>query len=637
MAYTITPGTITLPDTIVADLPGAYQTGAKAQTDITKAEEQMRIAQIQREQDQQRIGLEARRVGLAERTAAQARAEAARQRAAAQEEGRAGIRAMEGLTRGLTAPVPTAPAAAPSYLGGPPAEAPLPSTYTLGAPFPGAAVEAAPPTPTPTAVAPPVTPFPGITSGAPPLGAAQAAAAEEAAGGMPPGMMRAGLSDVEPTAAPAAYGPPSTLAATAPATELQRLRDIAASTTAPVAQTRQAAAQAEQFAKAEINRTIGALTKEAFAGNLFGLSGGPVPYSRDARRGTMASPFFSPDLEAAIRADDEKYYPQAEINARAAQRQQFRDMRAWAQDPKTVKYLSENPEAFDQFITNPTASYPALKTLPATVGQSVAQAAKTLAKRLAGGDTGVETPENKGYYEELLKRFKPTGEAVPSAALPSNSPLPPSRAIVEAEAYRAFFMDRAKAMYQRMARSGVATAADHKAALDLVTAAANANAVRTNAMLAHGLDMSQQGNTSYLSQVVSQLTGTPTKIERDAFNMYTVQATGLPPKTYPSYEAFREDMRLRFDATYQAQKLEADKAARAEQVKFEREKELEKAKAGFKNPDVKVTPEGNIVVTEPLTGRVRLIRPKPVKKEGEIPQFEVIEEPIRPRPSPTQR
>jgi len=421
-------------------------------------------------------------------------------------------------------------------------------------------------------------------------------------------MMRAGLADVKPTAAPA--------------TELQRLRDLAASTTAPVAQTRKAAAQAERLTAKSVVEAISS------DGDLFTFMPQFAPTSLRQ---------YDPQFEPIHRAADEKSFSRGQVEERARLRQQYREMRAWAQDPKTVKYLSENPEAFDQFITNPTASYPALKTLPATAGQPVAQAAKTLAKGLAGGDTGVKTPENGDYYEELLKRFKPTGEAVPSAALPSNSPLPPSRAIVEAEAYRAFFMDRAKAMYQRMARSGVATAADHKAALDLVTAAANANAVRTNAMLAHGLDMSQQGNTSYLSQVVSQLTGTPTQITRDAFNMYTVQATGLPPKTYPSYEAFREDMRLRFDATYQAQKLEADKAARAEQVKFEREKELEKAKAGFKNPDVKVTPEGNIVVTEPLTGRVRLIRPKPVKKEGEIPQFEVIEEPIRPRPSPTQR
>jgi hypothetical protein len=408
---------------------------------------------------------------------------------------------------------------------------------------------------------------------------------------------------------------------------LQRLRDIAASTTVPVAQTRQAAAQAERLTAKSVVEAINAIdTTDHF-------------YKRqgDVASATGIGMATRPYTESAMRTADEQRFPQAEVNARAAWRQQYRDMRAWAQDPKTVKYLSENPEAFNQFLTSPAASYPALKTLPATAGQSVAQGAKTLAKRLAGGDTGVKTPENGDYYEELLKRFKPTGEAVPSAALPSNSPLPPSRAIVEAEAYRAFFMDRAKAMYQRMARSGVATAADHKAALDLVTAAANANAVRTNAMLAHGLDMSQQGNTSYLSQVVSQLTGTPTKIERDAFNMYTVQATGLPLKRYPSYEAFREDMRLRFDATYQAQKAEADKEARKAQVKFNQDVALEEAKAGFKNPDVKVTPEGNIVVTEPWTGRVRLIRPKPVKKEGEIPQFEVIEEPIRPRLSPTQR
>ena len=120
MAYTISPGSVTLPDTVVADISGAYLAGAKARTDITKAEEDMRIAQIQREQDQQRIGLLGRQVGVQERGAAlderrfkASQAEAARQKAAAEADAQAGSTALERLNRGLTAPVPTAPVAAP--------------------------------------------------------------------------------------------------------------------------------------------------------------------------------------------------------------------------------------------------------------------------------------------------------------------------------------------------------------------------------------------------------------------------------------------------------------------------------------------------------------------------------------------
>lgn len=621
MAEFMQPGQIFIGEPYKDRIAEEFFKGQQAATELTKAEEAMRIAQIQREQDQQRIGLEAKRVGLAERQAAQAQAENARQRAAAQEAGRAGLKSLEMLRQGLTAPAPAAPTvptmpAAPTAavesttpfvgLGSAPmmGGVPAPAMRLGAAPEPPPSVPA---TPTPGA-------FPGITVTSPTPETARAAAAEEAAAGVLPGMMRLG--------GPATPAVPATQAAPSPVDELKRLRGIAANTMAPVAQTRQAARDAEQ------------LTASTAANAIQNISIAGVPVSDLFAAYVSSRQIYNPQYEVNQRVFDERRFRRDEVNRRAAARQQYRELRAWASDPKTIKYLSENPNAFAQFTANPEAAYPTLEALPAVVNQPVEKAVSGIAKNLVA-PTGVMSPEDKGYARTLFERFKPTAAgALAPELLPSNSPLPPSRAIVEAEAFRNFYMDRAAAMYRRMQASGKASEADHKAALDLVTAAANANAVRTNAMLAHGLDMAQQGNTSYLSQVISQTTGTPTQITRDAFGMYTVQGQGLPSRTYPDYPSLSDDLRNRFDATYRAQTAEAAKATRDAKIKFDRDIAVEKAKAGFKAPEVKIEPDGTVVVSDGVTGKVRLVKPKVVPKgqpQPPVPEFDISEIYTRPR------
>lgn len=592
MAEFMQPGQIFIGEPYKDRIAEEFFKGQQAATELTKAEETMRIAQIQREQDQQRIGLEAKRVGLAERQAAQAQQEAARQRAAAQEAGRAGLKSLEMLRQGLTAPapaaptVPTMPAASTAAVE---STTPfiIPTTGSgplVGeAPIPTMRPSAAPETPG-VAITPPTAPAPSRQV----LGVAETVPPTETVTSLPSSRM--GMAPSAPTTlgisgVPVEATAPATQAAPSPVDELKRLRALAASTTAPVAQTRQAARDAEQ------------LTASTAAGAVQSISIAGVPVSALFAASVSPRQIYNPQYEVNQRAFDEQRFPVGEVNRRAAARQRYRELRAWASDPKTIKYLSENPNAFAQFTANPEAAYPTLKALPAVVNQPVEEAVSGIANNLVA-PTGVMSPEDKGYARTLFERFKPTAAgALAPELLPSNSPLPPSRAIVEAEAFRNFYMDRAAAMYRRMQASGQASEADHKAALDLVTAAANANAVRTNAMLAHGLDMAQQGNTSYLSQVISQTTGTPTQITRDAFGMYTVQGQGLPPRIYPDYPSLSDDLRNRFDATYRAQTAEAAKAARDATIKFNRDAEIERIKKG--NPEAEVVKaEDGIYVIE---------------------------------------
>lgn len=560
MAEFMQPGQIFIGEPYKDRIAEEFFKGQQAATELTKAEEAMRIAQIQREQEQQRIGLEAKRVGLqgrsvslAERQAAQAQAENAAflkgiRALGAQQDAIARERAQIGQepSVGLTPPTqynymePTAP---------PPAMA-APSGV------PG------------VAVTPPTVPAPSRQV----LGVAETVSPTETVTPLPSPRM-----EMVPSA------PPTFGISGAPV-------EAAAPTFTTVDPTRSAAMQALQRGQrtADINTFTGEVVKNIAANEM-----------ADPVRSTISSIYGyftrTPEAEAIV----------------AGRRADAAKAMNWfrSQEARTIIDQSPNLAAEAQrdpvgFYKRMAAKTPADMTKAVTANAKVA-AATEIAQSAPGGPNeavAAELSRSNQYIETLYKGNRPTSMAQPQFA---------SRDIRYAElaARENKLLFDAAAVFARKSPQQAATM--------ISTALENASKIRAahdNARLAYTMEYGRSGNLGPLSQEYTRNTGVPTTFVAAPGGQVQEYRNGVLSKVHANYDALVSDIRLATDAAYRAEEAKSRAETAKELARAKREITVEMAKRGSKVEQLK-TGDG-FLVTAP-DGSTTVYMANPDKKTRE--------------------